>query len=732
MTRAPPHRPWRSVAVAGLLATSLPALATPSSPRGVRRLALIAGANDGGPDRAQLRYAASDARSVSGVLTELGGVSPADRVLLVNPDRAAMAAAFEQLGQRLAEVPEGQRTEVIVYYSGHSDERGLLLGTERYSYKDLRASVKALNSDVRIAILDSCSSGALVQGKGGKHVPGFLDDGQNKVEGHAFLTSSAADEVSQEAESIGGSFFTNALVTGMRGAADANNDRLITLNEAYRFAYDETLSRTESTRFGAQHANFDMDLSGSGDLVMTDLRQRTASLHLEAPLEGRLFVRDPGGKIIAELGKNAGQGVDLLVEPGSYTLTLERPEGLYRRTARVTGAVPVAVAFSDFEASTVQATASRGSERMPPGNGVVRVAIDTIANIGVAVGEHAADGFEVGVVTLGDALDGAALSLGTSHYGAVSGAQISVGLNTATESVDGAQLAVGMNLSEGPLRGFQGAVGINIGNELQNSAQLAAGINIAGGGRGAQLAAGANIVQDDFNGAQLAAGANLATGAIHGVQLASGYNWAPEVHGLQGAVINTARDVEGAQLGVINQAGDVKGAMVGVINIANSVEGPTVGIINIVKDGIHDIEVYYSPISRTTGTFKMGSKVFYTGLTAGFDDQDRYGYGKWMFGAALGTRSDFGPFTFDVDLGADTLGAIQNTVRTQPQVVAPRARFVLCLPLGRWVQPFAGMTAAWGIQLDGAEGDELANGLVQFQDQGTQGGWVSWEFGARF
>ncbi len=738
----PPPR-WRALPGALLLATgalaSVPAAAAPAAApegaaRGVRRLALIAGANDGGPERARLRYATSDARTFSSVLTELGGVSPADRVLLVDPDKAGMDAAFAQLAARLASVPPGQRTEVIVYYSGHSDERGLLLGTERYTYKELRAAVKNINSDVRIAILDSCSSGALVQGKGGRHVPGFLADSQNQVEGHAFLTSSAADEVSQEAESIGGSFFTNALVTGLRGAADANNDRLITLNEAYRFAYDETLSRTESTRFGAQHANFDMDLSGSGDLVMTDLRQRTAALHLDPGLEGRLFVRDPGGRIVAELGKPAGKDIDLLVEPGVYTLTLERPEGLYRQTARVSGAATVPVAFADFAALDVQATAARGAGRQPTDpsavESVVRVAIDSLANIGLGDGE--ADELEVGVVTLGERLDGAAFSLGTSHYRSVTGAQVTLGLNTATERVDGAQLAVGMNAAEGPLTGFQGAAGLNWARSLEGSVQGAAGANILGEGRGAQLAAGANIVERDLSGAQLASGSNIAGGTVHGAQISAGLNVARAVEGFQGAAVNVAGTTSGAQLGVLNISRKAEGAMVGVVNVAGSADGATLGLLNFVRDGIHDVEVYGTPMATVASTIKLGTPNLYTGWTGAYDEQAQHDLGSWVFGAGLGMRRDFLFLELDTDLGVEVYGAVVPDDATTPDVLAPRARMVLAWPIFDWAAPFVGATLSYGIALDNGAGAALPEGMVQYWDEGSRGGWLSWEGGVRF
>ena len=50
-----------------------------------RRFALIVGANNGGRERAILRYAQRDARTVAAVLEQLGGVDRSDRLLLLEP-----------------------------------------------------------------------------------------------------------------------------------------------------------------------------------------------------------------------------------------------------------------------------------------------------------------------------------------------------------------------------------------------------------------------------------------------------------------------------------------------------------------------------------------------------------------------------------------------------------------------------------------------------------------------
>jgi hypothetical protein len=45
------------------------------------------------------------------------------------------------------------------------------------------------------------------------------------------------------------------LISGFRGAADLSGDGKVALNEAYEFAFNETLGRTVDTNGGAHHPN---------------------------------------------------------------------------------------------------------------------------------------------------------------------------------------------------------------------------------------------------------------------------------------------------------------------------------------------------------------------------------------------------------------------------------------------------------------------------------------------
>ena len=711
---------------------------------GVRRYALVIGANDGGPERATLRYAEADARTVASVMTELGGVRPSDRVVVLDPDKASLIVALGELRARIL-AADGQRTEVVVYYSGHSDERGLLLRTQRFTYKELRDALQNLDSDVRIAILDSCSSGALVTGKGGRHVAGFLENEANQVAGHAYLTSSAADEVSQEAASLGGSYFTHALVTGLRGAADINSDKLVTLNEAYRFAFEETLARTESSRFGAQHANFDIQLSGSGDLVMTDLRTRNATLELDEAMVGRVFLRDDQGRLVAELGKSPGRAVSLLLEPGKYKVSLEQDDATYVGLARVDGASPAHVAFHDLAPTALVATTARGGS-----SGDTHLS-DTLSRV-VDGAVASMDGIDVDLVVNGEALSGTAIGLGATRYtGSVSGVQLAMGANVAGGGLTGAQIALGANVASGTTSGFQGSLGLNITDEVDGAAQLTTGVNISeSGGRGGQLttgvnitggdlhgvqlAAGANITGGDQAGAQLSAGANITGGAMQGAQVAAGVNIAHGLAGYQGAVINIAGNGRGTQTGVLNIAGDFDGAMVGIVNIAQHTDAP-IGLLNIIGDGIHDLEVG-SDGTGLEGTLKLGGQHFYTSYSARWAPDQPDLVGDLQVGIAMGGRSMKGPLTSDLDIGADQFGSNlwgggdADTGAVGSNILAPRLRLALGLPLfDGHVTPYAAGTLAMGIALDSSR--TLPEYLPRWSITDQIGVWPTGQIGVR-
>jgi hypothetical protein len=322
-----------------LVAVALVALAA-SAPAhaATRRLAVVASQNSGGHGTTPLRYADADAFKVRDVLVQLCGFDAELVRFLPDAGRAELVAALAEATRRARAYTEaGDAVLLLVFYSGHADRDGLLLGRSRLSFEELDGFVELSGAQVKLQLVDACHSGAATRSKGATPVPSFLVDVDSSLasQGRVVIASSAADEYSQESDAIGASFFTHFMVSGLRGAADADGDLRVTLDELYRHLYDETLYHTAGTRTGPQHPEYDFDLSGQGTLVLADLRVASASLVFPPDEEGRYTVFDRRRRAyVGEIGARGGP-VRLAVAPGAYIVQRRDPDHLGQAEVRL-------------------------------------------------------------------------------------------------------------------------------------------------------------------------------------------------------------------------------------------------------------------------------------------------------------------------------------------------------------------------------------------------------------
>lgn len=344
------------------------ALTTEAQAEVVRR-ALLVGANDGGIDLPTLRYTQNDVARMEEVLTELGGFDPEDIVVLQGPNRA-------ELELELQATPTLSEEDIFLfYYSGHADARGLRLADEVYPFEDLKGHFETIDSDVKLGILDACRSGQITQAKGALVVDPFLTDSLD-AQGEAWITASSGDELAQESRSLQGSFFTHHLVAGMRGAAD-NGDGVVSLGEAYSYAYTQTVERT-SAAGATQHPEYDFRLAGKGDLALTTLSKATSHVTLSEGYGGEIAIlRD--GLLIAEVHKPIDQEMTLALQPGTYTLRRRENEKIYEVRLGVEEGAHRTVGTRWGE-SAVQLATWKGAAPDIDGKAIVDTTVDAARN----------------------------------------------------------------------------------------------------------------------------------------------------------------------------------------------------------------------------------------------------------------------------------------------------------------------------------------------------------------
>jgi uncharacterized caspase-like protein len=282
-----------------------------------QRYALVIGANPGWSQDRPLRYAENDAERIRDVLVTLGDFSP-DRVeLMRDPDTSDVRAALRKLATTARNSSE--ETLVFVYYSGHADDEHLHLRGEPLSHKELQETLRVMPATIKLAVIDACKSGAVTY-KGGHAAEEFaVNVVSPKLSGMVLLSSSGADELSQESRALAGSVFTHHLVSGLRGAADENSDHEVTVSEAYHYAYERTRADT-STGGTPQRPGFRYELSGQGELVLTHLAvNRNAQVTLPKGAHQRYVILDSHEwRLVAEAQTERDRDVNLAVAAGTY------------------------------------------------------------------------------------------------------------------------------------------------------------------------------------------------------------------------------------------------------------------------------------------------------------------------------------------------------------------------------------------------------------------------------
>lgn len=549
-----------------------------------KRYALIVGANDGGPERTRLRYAVNDADALRQVLEDLGGADEEGTLYLPDPNGDTFFSAFHELSRKI-EKEKGlhSRTEFIFYYSGHSDERHILFSRERIPYSAVRSAIDTMATDVRIVILDSCASGAFTQTKGGKKRAPFMLDKAYDMKGFAFMSSSSSDEVSQESERLKGSFFTHNLVAGLRGAADMNQDGRITLTEAYQYTFDHTLSQTANTISGPQHPHKNIQMEGTGDVVITDIRRSPYRLIFDKDVHGTLLLSNSRGQLVIELHKSFGREMEIGLEPDIYRIINIRNNHYYESRIQLRDETPRILSAARFSPIQPVPTASRGDLPPDPLNAYAK------ENPPLPV----SDPFRFTLIDIPDRRlrsDQFLMHLLLAYSGRLQGVSLGSGLHVVSGPVNGAQISAVANTVGGDMRYLQLS-------GLFNS--------VSGHTRGLQASGVLNYTRKSTSGIQLGGTINI-SGSLKGAQLGGGVNYVGD-------------ELTGVQIGLVNFAKTVRGLQVGLVNIATQQSDLSLGLFSYSPGNEVALSFCTDDARFTTMAVKTGNRRCYNLYMTGMD-----------------------------------------------------------------------------------------------------------------
>ena len=211
-----------------------------------------------------LRYTDDDAYRFYAFLKSIeGGALPDQQVrLLIDEDatRENILSALEEVFS-MAE----KQDLVVFYFSGHGLNGSFLpINFDGFNNKighdeiaDLFNKCRARN---KLCLADACHSGSLFAMRSTGEEPILTQYYQTlakSISGTALLMSSKSDETSLESSGLRQGVFSHFLIRGLKGEADKNKDKLVTLQELYDFIYQNVRAYTGNRQSPVIKGTFD-------------------------------------------------------------------------------------------------------------------------------------------------------------------------------------------------------------------------------------------------------------------------------------------------------------------------------------------------------------------------------------------------------------------------------------------------------------------------------------------
>ena len=189
-----------------------------------------------------LRYTDDDAYRMHSFLKspEGGALSDAQIRILIDEDatknkiKGAMEDIFSQAGPN---------DLIMLYYSGHG-LKGAFIPIDfdgfnnRLDHEEVSAIFSRSPAKYKLCIADACHSGSLLAMKSanvGNVLNNYYKTLSNAAAGTALIMSSKSEETSLESSGLRQGVFSHFLIRGLKGEADADKNKVVTVDELYAY-----------------------------------------------------------------------------------------------------------------------------------------------------------------------------------------------------------------------------------------------------------------------------------------------------------------------------------------------------------------------------------------------------------------------------------------------------------------------------------------------------------------
>jgi hypothetical protein len=211
-----------------------------------------------------LKYTDDDAYQVYAFLkSPEGGAIPDERISLLIDESASRQRILAEMESTFAKADEND--VIMLYYSGHGLPGSFLpIDFDGYNNVLQHAEIKEIldksQAKHKIVLADACHSGSLLAMKtpfNATRMQSFLDGFESASAGTALFTSSKSEEISMETSGLRQGIYSHYLIRGLRGEADANGNKIVTISELYEYVNKNVRTYTANRQTPVIAGNYD-------------------------------------------------------------------------------------------------------------------------------------------------------------------------------------------------------------------------------------------------------------------------------------------------------------------------------------------------------------------------------------------------------------------------------------------------------------------------------------------